>query len=69
MNVQNYPTKETQLNRDDSCRTTRAKTKSKLVEKGISNVAKCTFINDATKVWNLAPQDVKNAKPTTQQKG
>ena len=38
MNILNYPTRVTQLNRDDSCRTTRAKTNCQLVEKGISNV-------------------------------
>ena len=41
--------------------TTRATTFGKLIEKGFSNLTKDTSINDATRLWNIAPNQIKQS--------
>ena len=41
---------------------TRACSNGKLVEKGKSTLSQATFLNDACKIWNSAPDVIKNCQ-------
>ena len=61
-NIAEYPTKvkTMEINNGASRATTRSITNGKLLEIGISSLAKDTFYNDAVKAWNAAPEVIKN---------
>ena len=46
----------------DSQRITRSVTNEKIENTGFSTISKNTFIEDAKKVWNMAPTSIKDAK-------
>ena len=60
--LENYPTKITPMNSIENSANTRAKAKGNLIETGHSTIMHSTFINDATKAWNLAPNNIKTAE-------
>ena len=43
---------------DNPLRNMRTRNDNALVEKGITNLRQSTFINDGTRLWNLAPEEV-----------
>ena len=61
-NIEKHPTKIKKIQGSESRTTTRAVTNGILEEQGVSTVSKCTFLNDATKAWNLAPSSLKTCK-------
>ena len=64
LNLQNYPTQwELVTNNEEfSARNLRSADKSLLKTVGRSKIAESTFINDAAKIWNEAPLEIKNCK-------
>ena len=69
-NIAEYPTKvkKMEINNGASRATTRSITNGKLLEIGISSLAKDTFYNDAVKAWNAAPEVIKTAPQYGQQR-
>ena len=61
-NCENYPTKLSKIEANESRTTTRAVTSGKLKEIGLSITAKNTFYNDGVKAWNRIPENIKNCK-------
>ena len=61
-NCEKYPTKLSKIEADEGRSTTRAVTKGKLIEIGVSNVARNTFYNDGVKAWNKIPDNIKICK-------
>ena len=60
-NVANYPTKVQTKTRLGDAPTTRSISRGDVVEgANFSNLSRSTFINDATKAWNRAPDSIKN---------
>ena len=57
--LDNYPTKVTTLNSIVNSANTRAKASGNLVELGQTTIMQSTFINDATKAWNMVPSSIK----------
>ena len=61
LNLTDYPIKvETRVIKENEIRT-RAVTSGMVVEKAKSNCTMRTFINDASKIWNLIPDNIKNS--------
>ena len=58
-NLENYPIKIEKHFPINNSATTRASTFGKLIEKGSSRLTKDTQINDATHLWNIAPNEIK----------
>ena len=58
----NDPTKVTTLSSLENAPNTRFRSDGNLKEIGKSIVMQSTFLNDATKAWNLAPQLIKMSK-------
>ena len=61
-NCLNYPIKTKKMETNEERSTTRAVSAGKLVEYGTSQKAKSTCYNDGVKVWNRAPNTIKNCK-------
>ena len=61
--VENYPIKIDILEVNEGQRQTRSVSREDLVTNGHSQTNQSAFINDAAKIWNLAPLDIKKAKP------
>ena len=61
-NIINHPTKLEKMTACENMVTTRAIMKGNLVEKGVIKVTKNTFLNDAKKAWNKAPESLKSCK-------
>ena len=40
---------------------TRSNTNGVLLQSGLSNIASNTFIEDAKKIWNISPENIKSA--------
>ena len=59
-NLENYPIKIEKVVPLKNAATTRASTSGKLIEKGFSNLTKSASINDAIRLWNIAPNLIKN---------
>ena len=58
VNLDNYPTKVMQRIPNINFTQTRATSNGIIIEKGKSNIAQATLINDGTKAWNRAPKEV-----------
>ena len=58
-NVPNYSVNVSRREANESTRDTRSITTGRLIEQGISEKSKATFINDATRAWNRAPEEIK----------
>ena len=54
------PLKVSIAQRNEQAPNTRSGGSVRLVEAGKSNLSSKTFINDATRIWNRAPQSVKD---------
>ena len=61
-NIPNYPTKWERKPIDEEDRITRATVANIIPETARITLAQNTFNNDAKKLWNKAPCDIKNAK-------
>ena len=61
-NVPNYSVNVSRREANESTRDTRSITTGRLIEQGISEKSKATFINDATRAWNRAPEEIKTCK-------
>ena len=61
-NVDNYPLMPKEAPISISQRSCRSKSNGKLHEINGSEELKSTFINDGTKLWNLAPEAIKGCK-------
>ena len=59
MNVKDYPIKITSTSSCSDSAITRSGGNERLVEIGKSNLCSKTFINDAIKIWNRAPKELK----------
>ena len=59
VHISNYPIKTSILQRGSEAMTTRAMTSGVLKEAKISNSSEKTFLNDATHIWNMAPETIK----------
>ena len=59
-NVQDYPLKVMKTELKDEQRTSRSATSGKLIEYG--HKVTSTFINDSTRAWNKAPNNIKQSK-------
>ena len=59
--VENYPIKIDILEATEGQRQTRSVSRGDLVTNGHSQTNQSAFINDATKIWNLAPIDIKES--------
>ena len=62
VHISNYPIKTSILQRGSEAMTTRAMTSGVLKEAKISNSSEKTFLNDATHIWNMAPETIKNCE-------
>ena len=60
--VENYPIQNQKLNYNQDTRSTRASTRGDLTTGASTVKSQATFINDAIKVWNIAPLIIKNSK-------
>ena len=60
--IDHYPTKITKCAPRKDSPSTRAITNGTLVEKGVSILAKNTYLNDAVRAWNLIPDTIKNCE-------
>ena len=54
------PINSLKIKQKEGDRMSRSATNGNLMELGTSNMAKQTFINDSARVWNRAPQTIKN---------
>ena len=52
--LSNYPTKVTPVNTLENAPNTRIRSNGNLKEVGKTNIMQSTFLNDATRAWNLA---------------
>ena len=60
-NLENYPTKLSKKEINDDNRLTRSTVRGDIVLQGKSDLCNASFILDASKNWNLAPQAIKNS--------
>ena len=60
-NLDNYPTKLFKKEINDDNRLTRSTVRGDIVLQGKSDLCNASFILDASKNWNLAPQAIKNS--------
>ena len=58
INVENYPTRVTQIQPNTDNTQTRSISYGKLIESGKSSITQSTLINDAIRAWNRAPKEV-----------
>ena len=61
-NIPKFPIKIIRQSTPIDSRTTRGVTKGRLMEQGSSNLSTNSFIGDATRLWNRAPEVVKNTE-------
>ena len=61
-NIPNYPIKVNKKSISDESMNTRSITTGKLVESGMSDLVKESFIGDGEKTWNKIPATIKNSK-------
>ena len=62
LNIEHYPLKLKKVTAVNERSITRAVTKEKLVVEGNYILSQNRFINDATKAWNMIPDDIKMCK-------
>ena len=67
-NIANYPTKWEMKSKNEEERLTRATTADIVPETAKTTLAQNTCNNDAKKLWNKAPCEIKNAKTLTSAK-
>ena len=60
--VENYPLKIEKKHYNPNTAVTRAANNSLLNEKGFSQISSKTFKNDAVRVWNKCPSNIKDCK-------
>ena len=62
LNIENYPLKVTKKSISDYSTVTRFLTSGKLLESGgVSGLTSKTCVNDAVRIWNIAPSKVTQA--------
>ena len=61
INLPKYPIKVTKQSTPTNARTTRGVTAGKLIEIGSSSQSLNSFIGDATRLWNKAPDTIKES--------
>lgn len=61
-NIPKFPIKITRQSTPPESRQTRGVTKGRLLEPGTSNLSVNSFIGDATRLWNRAPETVTNSE-------
>ena len=61
VNVEDYPTKVTQMSPNINSSQTRSISFGKLKEKGKTSITQATLINDAIRAWNRAPKEVQQS--------
>ena len=61
-NIAKFPIKVKRQATPIDARVTRGVTNGKLVEEGSSNLVLNSFIGDATRLWNRAPEELKSSK-------
>ena len=61
-NIENYPIYSQRLNYNPESRGTRASNRGDLVTEASTVKSQATFLNDAIKIWNTAPINIKNCK-------
>ena len=62
LNIPKFPLKVNRQEAAEDGRITRGVTTGKLVEEGSSTLSTNSFIGDATRLWNKAPEAIKNTK-------
>ena len=62
MNITDYPIQVSKVGSVLNQRVTRSITDEKLLEKGKTALSQATFINDASKAWNKAPESIKKCQ-------
>ena len=62
LNVENYPLKVRKQETAINGRETRGNRSGRLIEEGGSTKSKASCIQDGTRLWNKAPEGIKNAK-------
>ena len=60
LNTPGYPTKW-EISKLKTDTRTRSREKQSLIEPGRSKLLTCTFISDAARLWNIAPDSIKNS--------
>ena len=68
INIDRYPLVLESLAPKEETASTRAMTAGRLIEMGKSNLAFNSCIGDAVRLWNRAPEDIKNCKSLSQVK-
>ena len=61
-NINNYPIISDKQEEKEVSRTTRAITRGDVIQTASSNLSQATFLNDAFKIWNKAPRQLKTCK-------
>ena len=61
-NVEKFPIKVNKRTTMQNARVTRGDTSERLIETGMSELVRNSCIGDATRLWNKAPQVIKDAK-------
>ena len=61
INVPKFPIKVNKQQTPNDSRTTRGVTNGRIIEEGSSNLVTNSFIGDATRLWNRAPEAIKTA--------
>ena len=61
LKVDNYPIHCQKLNYKPEARGTRASNRGDLVMDAATSKSQATFLNDAFKIWNAAPTEIKNS--------
>ena len=62
------PINSLKIKQKEGDRKSRSATNGNLMELGTSNMARQTFINDSARVWNRAPQTIKNCSSLSVQR-
>ena len=57
-NIEDYPITVCKSILLENERASRAKAQGKLIEKGVTNLVKESFLNDGVRLWNLAPGSI-----------
>ena len=57
-NIHNYPLKIKTKGESEDSRVTRATTSGKLAESGKTEVIQSTYLSDASRAWNKAPESI-----------
>ena len=69
VNQQNCPLKISRPVHENPLRQMRTRNDNALVEIGLTDLRKATFLNDGTRLWNLAPNEIKTCNSIFSVKG